>query len=207
MNQLSDRAESFDAVVYLHTGNDRYRLKSIQPVTVQYRWLNEVRYDDQGNKALYRAGDDHSAVINLMLTADELDTAYPPTDPKTVSYWLYQKSQGFRVTLIIEKWIKTKAATNPYIHEVFLFDLGEIGSIRAVGGGIELPIQGVILSTSTGPSLWERVVDWNSANSYSVNQAVHYAGNGNYYMCILAVLSATPPSSDGTHWQQITPPA
>ena len=152
MNQMTDRAESFDAIIWLHVGGDRYRLKTEQLVTIQYRWLNEVRYDDNGNKQLFRAGDDHTFSVNLLLTSDEVDTASPPTDPKTISYWIYQKTIGQRVQLTIEQVFATKSSNNNQLHHTFLADVSGVGTARQVGGGIEIPIDGVILALSTAPS-------------------------------------------------------
>ena len=53
-NELSERAESFDAFVQWNVGSDHYRLKSIQEVTVNYQWTDEDRYADDGSIQLVR---------------------------------------------------------------------------------------------------------------------------------------------------------
>lgn len=149
---MAERAESFDALVQLEipSGGTLYRLKSIQQVTVQYDFTDEDRYSDEGFLSLVRTGQSHSVSINLLLTADEVDIVDPPTDVTTVSYFLRQKFLGNRVQLRVVEIFVTNATIEPTIRQRFTMDLQTIGTIRNVGGAIELPITGRILDVDPG---------------------------------------------------------
>jgi hypothetical protein len=149
---LEERAESFDALVQFEipNGGVLYRLKSIQQVTVQYDFTDEDRYSDEGFLTLVRTGQAHSVAINLILTADEVDTVDPPTDDTTVSYFLRQKFLGERVQLRVVQIFVTKAPATPTIRQQFTMDMQTIGTIRNVGGAIELPLTGRILDVDPG---------------------------------------------------------
>ena len=99
---------------------------------------------------LTRTGQAHSVAINLILTADEIDTVDPPTDDTTVSFFLRQKFEGERVQLRVVEIFVTKNNANPTIRQQFTMDLQTIGTIRNVGGAIELPITGRILDVDIG---------------------------------------------------------
>jgi len=149
---LEERAESFDAIVQFEipSGGVLFRLKSIQQVTVQYDFTDEDRYSDEGFLTLVRTGQAHAVAINLILSADEIDIVDPPTDDTTVSFFLREKFLGNRVQLRVVEVFVTKAPATPTLRQQFTMDLQTIGTIRNVGGAIELPITGRILDVDPG---------------------------------------------------------
>ncbi len=147
-NKMENLTQSFKAFVqFVDPDNpaDFLRMKSLQVVTVNYDYTDEDRYDDAGVLTLVRTGQSHNAAINLILTAEEVDTVDPPTDESTVSWWLYQKNLGNRVQIAVRETFVSEATVTPTIRNEFTLDLQSVGTIRNVGGAIELPIAGRIL--------------------------------------------------------------
>jgi hypothetical protein len=149
-NLLTERAEGFDAYVQFQTGSDYYRLKGIQQVQVQYQWSDEDRYSDDGVLARIRTGQQHTASIGLVLTKSEGDTASPPTNTKTISYWIAQREAGNRVEMLVVQVFTTKAASSKYLRHRFTMDIDSIMILRqAAGSAIDLTVSGRIISATT----------------------------------------------------------
>ncbi len=130
------------------------RLKSLQTVDLLYDYTDEDRYDDAGILTLVRNGQNHNVAITLILTSEEIDVVDPPTDQSTVSWWLYQKNIGERVKLLVREVFVSEAVAPDApqtLRNQFTMDLQTVGTARAVGGAIELPI------TGTFPSRKKRV--------------------------------------------------
>lgn len=147
-NLLANLAQSFKAFVQFEDPeitNDFLRLKSIQNVTVQYDFTDEDRYNDTGVLNLVRTGQNHTVIINLILTEEEIDTNDPPIDESTVSFWLFQKFDLERIQLFVREVFVTEGTTPKTLRNEFTMDVQGIGTIRNVGGAIELPINGRIL--------------------------------------------------------------
>jgi len=147
-NLLTNLAQSFKAFVQiedLDTPGDFLRLKSIQNVTVTYDFTDEDRYNDSGVLSLVRTGQNHTVVINLILTEEEIDTAEPPTDKSTVSFWLFQKFSLERLQLFVRETFLTEGTSPKTLRNEFTMDVQTIGTIRNVGGAVELPISGRII--------------------------------------------------------------
>lgn len=145
-NELSERAESFDAFVQWNVGSHHYRLKSIQEVTVNYQWTDEDRYADDGTIQLVRTGQQHTATVNLVLTNSEVDNASTPSDEKTISYWLAQREAGNRVQLNVVQVFVTKASSTNVLRNKFVLDITRVGLMRNVGGVVVLPVEGRIVT-------------------------------------------------------------
>jgi len=147
-NKMENLTQSFKAFVQFvdpDTPANFLRLKSIQTVTVSYDFTDEDRYDDAGVLTLVRNGQQHNAAINLILTSGEVDTVDPPTDESTVSWWLYQKFIGERIQLAVRETFWSEGVTPETLRNDFTLDLQNVGTVRNVGGAIELPIAGRIL--------------------------------------------------------------
>ncbi len=146
-NLMANLGQSFKAFVQFEdpdNASDFLRLKSIQTVTVQYDFTDEDRYNDSGILSLVRTGQNHLVTINLILTAEEIDTVDPPTDKSTVSWFLFQKFILERVQLFVRQTFLTEG-TAATLRNEFTMDVQGIGTVRNVGGAIELPINGRIL--------------------------------------------------------------
>jgi len=146
-NLMANLGQSFKAFVQFEdpdNPSDFLRLKSIQTVTVQYDFTDEDRYNDSGILSLVRTGQNHLVTINLILTAEEIDTVDPPTDKSTVSWFLFQKFILERIKLFVRETFLTEGTNNTLRNE-FTMDVQGIGTVRNVGGAIELPINGRIL--------------------------------------------------------------
>jgi len=147
-NLLTNLAQSFKAFVQFEdpeVTNDFLRLKSIQNVTVTYDFTDEDRYNDSGVLSLVRTGQNHTVVINLILTEEEIDIVDPPTDESTVSFWLKEKFELERLQLFVRETFLTEGTTPKNLRNEFTMDVQTIGTIRNVGGAIELPISGRII--------------------------------------------------------------
>ena len=148
-NQLTERAESFDAYVQFQVGSDYYRLKGIQDVTVTYSWTDEDRYADDGSIQLVRTGQQHNAQINLVLTKSEGDTASTPTDTKTISYWIAQREAGNRVQMSVVQVFTTKAASSNILRNRFTMDITDITISRPVGSVVTATVAGRIVTATS----------------------------------------------------------
>jgi hypothetical protein len=147
-NLMANLGQSFKAFVQFEdpdVGGNFLRLKSIQTVTVQYDFTDEDRYNDSGILSLVRTGQNHLVTINLILTAEEIDTVDPPTDKSTVSWFLFQKFILERIKLFVRETFVTEGVTPATLRNEFTMDVQGVGTVRNVGGAIELPINGRIL--------------------------------------------------------------
>jgi hypothetical protein len=146
MNLLADRAEAFDGFLQLQVGADFYRFKSLQRLNINFNWLDEDRYDDSGNLVLVRDGQNHTFDMELVLTADEADTADPPTNVRTLSYWIYQKEiLKQRVTGTYVGKFLTRASSPSWVNLRVTLDIQSIGIARENGGAITVPIDGRVI--------------------------------------------------------------
>lgn len=152
VNEMNTLSQSFKAFIQFQDPEDLpnfLRVKSLQEVTTQYDFTDEDRYNDEGKLSLVRNGQNHNCNMTLILTESEIDTASPPTDESTVSWWLYQKFLGNRVQIVVRETFVTEPSNAPFtLRNDFTMDLQQVGTIRNVGGAIELPIGGRILDTA-----------------------------------------------------------
>jgi len=150
-NQMKNLTQSFKAFVQFEDPDDAgnfLRMKSLQTVNVLYDYTDEERYDDAGILTLVKNGQNHNVAITLILTSEEIDVVDPPTDQSTISWWLYQKNIGNRVKLLVREVFVSEAVapnTPQTLRNQFTLDLQTVGTVRVVGGAIELPITGRIL--------------------------------------------------------------
>ena len=153
-NQLTERAESFDAYVQFQIGTDGnavyHRLKSLQEVEINYSWSDDDHYADDGTIQLVRTGQNHTCEINLILTKSEGDTNSTPSDTKTISYWIAQREAGNRVQMSVVQVFATKVSSGDnQIRHRFTMDITDISISRGVpGGAIKVKVSGRIVTST-----------------------------------------------------------
>jgi len=149
-NSLVDRAQSFDSFVQLKSGADRYRYKSLDGITPLFNYPNLDRVADDGALYLTPQVSQNKVSLDLVLTADQVDTANPPTNTRTVSYFLYQKNLRNSVQVSVSTVYYAKdASTNKFLRLDFTFELEDVGIPRLnTDGDSLLKIGGRLLPTS-----------------------------------------------------------
>jgi len=103
---------------------------------------------DDGSFYLNRQVFDGRYVIDTRMSADMADTASnPPTNTKTVSYYIYQKNLGNSVQLQISNVYYSKdSSSNKFVRFNITFEVDTIGIPRILEeGDAGLHIEGVIL--------------------------------------------------------------
>ena len=90
---LENRAQVYDSFVQLISGSNRYRLKSLQESTPLFVFPNLDRISDAGELFLTPEVSKSTYNQTMVLTTSEVDTANPPTDTKTISWFIFQKEQ------------------------------------------------------------------------------------------------------------------
>tara|TARA_B100001245_G_scaffold207923_1_gene170641 strand:+ start:21 stop:572 length:552 start_codon:yes stop_codon:yes gene_type:complete len=163
-NQLTERAEAFDAYVQFQIGVDGnavyHRLKSLQEVEMNYSWSDDDHYADDGTIQLVRTGQNHTCEINLILTKSEAQAdagtniatgwTTAPSDTKTLSYWIYQRELGNRVQMNVVQVFATKVSSGDnQIRHRFTMDITDISISRGVpGGAIKVKVSGRIVTST-----------------------------------------------------------
>lgn len=152
MNSQQDAALIYDSFVQLQSGSDRYRLKSLQKVDPQENWPNLVRVSDDAKVWLSQQAISHVVEIETTLTADEVDTANPPTNTRTISYYQYQKKLRNHVLVQVSTVYYAKdSSSNNFLRFNFTFELESIGMPRDTGAGdgsVHVTLRGQILEVS-----------------------------------------------------------
>jgi len=159
---LTGRAEAFDAFVQWTFGGDNYRLKGLQRITTEYTFNKIDKYNDEGNKVRVRDTYTHTASIEMVATADDFDTDIdpPPSDVKTISFFLDQKIRLHAdVRLDVIEVFTTKAAVNPVLRHKFTMDVDTIGHIRQVGDTVMLTVSGEILDGQIETSITQPAME------------------------------------------------
>jgi len=130
-NQIPDRFQSFDSFVQLISGADKYRFKSLQDITVDFVWPNIERVADDGTLFLNQTVINHRVSFFLRLTVDEIDTANPPTNNRTISYYIYQKNLRNSVLVNVSNVYYAKdASSNKYGRLNYTFEIESISIPR-----------------------------------------------------------------------------
>lgn len=151
-NSQNDAAITLASFVQLQSGSDRYRFRSLQKIDPQEKWPNLVRVSDDGKVFLSQQAIDHDVDLEIALTADEVDTANPPTNTRTISYYQYQKKLRNHVLVQVSTvYFALDAASNKFLRFNFTFELDSIGMPRETGAGdgsIHVTLHGKILEVS-----------------------------------------------------------
>lgn len=149
-NSLVDRAQSFDSFVQLKSGADRYRYKSLEGISPVFNFPNLDRIADDGTLFLTPQVSQNKVTLDLVLTADQVDTVHPPTNVRTVSYFLYQKNLRNSVQVSVSTvYFAKDASTNKFLRLDFTFELEDVGVPRLNADGDSLlKIGGRLLPTN-----------------------------------------------------------
>jgi hypothetical protein len=96
INEQELRTSTFKGFVQFQdpAGSTYYRMKERQNFGITLNFSYSEHYSDSGQKAFDPSGYNHSFNMTLKVTSDMIDDANPPTDKKTISYWIYKAVQN-----------------------------------------------------------------------------------------------------------------
>ena len=149
-NLLTDTVQSYDSFIQIKSGGDRYRLKSLQSVDPQFVWPILDRVGDDGSLAFTPGVSQHKHNQQLILTASEVDTANPPTNTRTISYYIYQKNLRNSVQIDVSVvFVAKDVVTDNFLRLDYTYELEQIG-IPRVNEDLDVVVDtvGRILPTS-----------------------------------------------------------
>lgn len=146
-NLLTERFEVLDCFAQLISGANKLRLKTLQSIDPEFVWTHLERVSDDGKVFLNQQIAESTVDLELRMTADEVDTASPPTNVDTVSYYLYRKNLRNSVFLQVSQVMyAATSAGNKYARLNYSFEILSFGVPRILEeGDIGLPIKGRIL--------------------------------------------------------------
>ena len=134
-NELAETSDVFDAFVQFEFGSDRFKFKGLQEMTVEYDFIDVDKYDTQGTIKLVRAGQNHTWELRIPQTADMYDTVDPPTDVKTLSFYLFQKELGNRIIVTVRDVSVSESGSQPTVDHSFIGEFQKYRKERPEGGG------------------------------------------------------------------------
>lgn len=144
-NDLDQTSDVFDAFVQFQFSSDRYLFDGLQQMTVEYNFVDVDKYSYDGQLKLVGAGQNHTWELRIPQTADMYDTANPPTDVKTLSYYLYQKTLKKRVLVTVRDVSVGESGSQPTVDHSFVGEFQKYRKERSEGGGdIQLVLSGRI---------------------------------------------------------------
>ncbi len=129
---LENRAQVYDSFLQLTDGANLYRLKSLQSSQPSFIYPNLDRIADDGTLHLTPEVSKSVYEQTMLLTTSEVDTADPPTDTKTLSWFLNQKELRNSVQVEVSCVYEAKDAPSPnlmrlnFTYEMESFDLPRI---------------------------------------------------------------------------------
>lgn len=153
--------------------NAYYRMKERQNLTVNFRFLRDGHYSDDGVKVLDPNGYEHTFSVTIKLTADMMDSVYSnSSDKNTLSYWIYKSAangvnigdldpvQIVFVTTMEALTGPSGSTTSKYLHWKFILDPQTYqfgfnensGTDEVTIGGEVISIQDVKRSTTKTPT-------------------------------------------------------
>ena len=145
-NEQINIALTYKGFFQVYDGATPFRFKKLQEVTIIVSADSEKHYSDDGIKNLDSIGDSSTFTFRTKKTADLFDTADPPTDTKTISYFMDQ-IMNERVLPIsrFEGVQQTEAPSNAFVHVDFTGFVTDIEDTRnATTGAPEVVITGEI---------------------------------------------------------------
>lgn len=144
-NDIDETSPVFDSFVQLQFGADRYLFDGLQETAIEYDFLDVDKYSYQGQLKLVKAGQNHTWEIRIAQTADMYDTVDPPTDVKTLSYYIYQKDLGNRVLVTVRDVSVSESGANPTVDHSFIGEFQKYRKEKPEGGGdIQIILSGRI---------------------------------------------------------------
>jgi len=145
---LDNRAQVYDSFLQLIDGSNRYRLKSLQESSPEFIYPNRDRIADDGTLFLTPEISQHQYQQTMVLTTSEVDTVSPPTDTKTISWYIYQKEQrnSIQVEVSCVFVAKETAESKDTMRLNFTYEIEKFGTIRInEDGDVEIDTSGRIL--------------------------------------------------------------
>lgn len=125
-NALAETSDVFDAFVQFEFGVDRFKFDGLQEMTVEYDFLDVDKYDTNGVLKLVKAGQNHTWELRIPQTADMYDTVDPPTDVKTLSFYLFQKELGNRIIVTVRDVSVSESDSLPTVDHSFIGEFQKI---------------------------------------------------------------------------------
>ena len=131
-SQLINRAQVYDSFLQLISGNDRFRLKSLQSSEPLFVFPNLDRISDAGELFLTPEISKSTYNQTMVLTTSEVDTVSPPTDTKTISWFIFQKEQRNSVQVQVSCVFVAKQTTESEdtMRLNFTYEVEQFGTIR-----------------------------------------------------------------------------
>ncbi len=131
-SELIDRAQVYDSFLQLISGNDRFRLKSLQSSEPLFVFPNLDRISDAGELFLTPEVSQSTYNQTMVLTTSEVDTVDPPTDTKTISWFIFQKEQRNSVQVQVSAVFVAKetSESDDTMRLNFTYEVEQFGTIR-----------------------------------------------------------------------------
>lgn len=145
---LENRSQVYDSFLQLISGNDRFRLKSLQSSEPTFLFPNLDRISDAGELFLTPEISKSTYKQTMVLTTSEVDTVDPPTDTKTISWFIFQKEKRNSVQVQVSCVFVAKetSESKDTMRLNFTYELEEFGTIRInEEGDVEIDTSGRIL--------------------------------------------------------------
>jgi len=129
---LVNRAQVYDSFLQLISGGNRFRLKSLQSSEPFFVFPNLDRIADDGSLFLTPEVSKSTYNQTMVLTTSEVDTATPPTDTKTISWFIFQKEQRNSVQVEVSCVFVAKetAEAKDTMRLNFTYEIEQFGTIR-----------------------------------------------------------------------------
>ena len=129
---LENRAQVYDSFLQLISGSNRFRLKSLQESRPFFVFPNLDRIADDGSLFLTPKVSQHVYNQTMVLTTSEVDTVSPPTDTKTISWFIFQKELRNSVQVEVSCVFVAKETTEPKdtMRLDFKYEIEQFGTIR-----------------------------------------------------------------------------
>jgi len=145
-NIQADIALTYKGFFQIYDGATPFRFKKLQEVTIQISADSEKHYSDDGFKNMDSVGDSSTFQFRTKKTADLFDTADPPVDVKTISFFMDQIINQRVLPLgRFEGVQETEAPSNAFVHIDFTAFVTDIEDTRnAATGAPEIVVSGEI---------------------------------------------------------------
>lgn len=129
---LVNRAQVYDSFLQITDGSNRYRLKSLQESEPLFLYPNLDRISDDGQLFLTPEISKSTYNQRMVLTTSEVDTASPPTDIKTLSWFLFQKEQriSVQVEVSIVYFAKDESSADKTMRLNFTYEMESFSTPR-----------------------------------------------------------------------------
>ena len=135
-NQNADRATLFKGFFQIFDGATPFRFKQLVDVAVVTSADSEKHYRDDGLKFKDSIGNSSSFSFTIDKTADLFDTATPPTDTKTISFFIDQIHNNIIPEARFQGINVTEASVNPTVTYDFVGFVEDIEDVRTPTTGV-----------------------------------------------------------------------